>query len=143
MILDEHNKYRRQSCADNLQEDDELHAEAMKRAHSLANGHVLPLPDEYNENDFEIDTGDPSKITSEMIVKDWFDQSKHYNVEKEESALKYCQLVWKSSKKMGVGHAYDSHKLYVIVLYKPSGNLRGEFERNVGCGSQNQQKKNK
>lgn len=64
MILSEHNKYRRQSCAEDLQADNQLHTEAMKRAHSLANGHALPLPHEYNENIFEIDTGDPSKITS-------------------------------------------------------------------------------
>ena len=65
MILADHNKCRRQACANELQEDDELHREAMKRAHSLANGHLLPLPDDYNENVFELDTGDPSKITSE------------------------------------------------------------------------------
>lgn len=76
-------------------------------------------------------------------MKDWYDESKHYNVEKEESALKYSQLVWKNSKRMGVGHAYSNERLYVIVLYDPSGNLRGEFGKNVGCNSLDQQKKNK
>ncbi|CAF0765908.1 unnamed protein product [Adineta ricciae] len=142
MILADHNKCRRQTCASDLQEDDELHREAMKRAHSLANGHMLPLPDDYNENVFELDTGDPSKVTSEMIVNGWCNEGKHYDAGKEESSLQYSQLVWKSSKKLGVGHAYDSHKLYVIVLYKPSGNLRGEFGANVGCGVQDKQKKN-
>lgn len=155
MMLDEHNKYRRQMCANALQEDDELHTEAMRRAHSVANGRPLPLPDEYNENDVVFDTGDPSKITSErqtmngscstgdlrsgcigaMIVREWFDESKQYNGTNEESALKFSQLVWKSSSKLGVGHAYDGHKLYVVALYKPSGNIRGEFGANVGCAA--------
>ena len=68
MMLDEHNKCRRTMCAEALQEDDELHAEAMKRAHSAANGQPLSLPDEYNENDDAFDTGDPSNITSEIHV---------------------------------------------------------------------------
>ena len=78
----------------------------------------------------------------EMIVNGWCNEGKRYDARKEESSLQYSQLVWKGSKKLGVGHAYDSHKLYVIVLYKPSGNLRGEFDANVGCGMHVQQKKN-
>jgi hypothetical protein len=52
-------------CAENLESDDDLHRIAEERAHSKANEKDLPLPDEYNENIFELDTGDPSQITSE------------------------------------------------------------------------------
>ena len=51
-------------CANDLQEDEDLHTEAMKRVHSLANGDPTSLSNEYNENEFDLDTGDPSKITS-------------------------------------------------------------------------------
>lgn len=62
-ILDQHNKYRRQMCANDLQEDDDLHAQAQKRAHTLANGQDIHLSDDYSENAYILDTGDPSKIT--------------------------------------------------------------------------------
>lgn len=50
-------------CANDLQEDDDLHAQAQKRAHTLANGQDIHLSDDYSENAYILDTGDPSKIT--------------------------------------------------------------------------------
>jgi hypothetical protein len=64
-ILDQHNLYRRQTCANDLETDEDLHRIAEERAHSEANEKKLPLPDDYNENVYEYDTGDPSKITGE------------------------------------------------------------------------------
>ncbi len=74
----------------------------------------------------------------EMIVKSWYDQHQQYDINNESSATDFTQLVWKKSRKIGVGHAYNGHKLYVIVIYKPSGNIRGEFAANVGCNSNDQ-----
>ncbi len=125
-------------CAKNLENDEDLHRIAEQRAHSEANGQRLPLPNDYNENVFEIDTGDPSNITGEIIVKSWYDQHQQYNPNNEASAPVFSQLVWKTSTKLGVGHAYNGQKLYVIVLYKPSGNIRGQFAANVGCSSNGQ-----
>jgi hypothetical protein len=68
IILNEHNKYRRQMCANDLQDEDDLHEKAIKRAHDRANGLATPLPDDCNENDFELETGDPSKITGENLI---------------------------------------------------------------------------
>lgn len=56
----------------------------------------------------------------------------------ESSATSFTQLVWKKTTKIGVGHAYNGQKLYVIVVYKPSGNIRGQFNDNVGCNSNGQ-----
>jgi hypothetical protein len=64
-ILDQHNLYRRQTCANDLETDQDLHRIAEERAHNEANGKKLALPDDYNENVYEHDTGDPSKITGE------------------------------------------------------------------------------
>lgn len=63
IILDQHNNYRRAMCANNLENDEDLHRIAETRAHSRANENEPPIPDDYNENIFESDTGDPSKIT--------------------------------------------------------------------------------
>ncbi|CAF3748651.1 unnamed protein product [Adineta steineri] len=141
MILHEHNVHRLNNCANALQEDEDLHTKAMERAHSLANGKPMELPNEYNENMYESKTGDPSNITCATIVETWFNQSTKYDPAKEDSALQFTQLVWKNSKKLGVGHAYNGQTLYVIVLYQPSGNLKGQFAANVGCGSNGQLKK--
>jgi hypothetical protein len=73
-----------------------------------------------------------------MIVKSWYDQRQQYNIDNESSATDFTQLVWKNSKKIGVGHAYNGHQLYVIVVYKPSGNIHGQFATNVGCNSNGQ-----
>jgi len=70
-----------------------------------------------------------------MIVKDWYDEYKNYNASNGNSAKKFSQLVWKNSTKLGIGHAYDGHKLFVVALYKPPGNIPGQFTANVGCGS--------
>ena len=70
-----------------------------------------------------------------MIVKAWYDEYSHYNVKNESSATHFSQLVWKNSKNLGIGHAYDGHKLFVVALYKPPGNIRGQFTENVGCSS--------
>ena len=78
-----------------------------------------------------------------MIVKGWYDKSSYYTVRNESSALEFSQIVWKGSNKLGVGHAYNGHKLYVYALYKPPGNIHGRFADNVGCGSSGQQNQSK
>ncbi|CAF4252756.1 unnamed protein product [Rotaria socialis] len=139
IILDQHNRYRRQMCANDLEEDDNLHEKAHKRAHTLANGQDIQLSDDFSENVYILDTADPSKITGEIIVKAWYDEYHQYNVKNESSAIHFSQLVWKNSKKLGVGHAYTGHTLYIVAFYKPPGNIRGQFDINVGCNSSNEQ----
>lgn len=69
-----------------------------------------------------------------MIVKAWYDEYTQYDVKNESSATHFSQLVWKNSKSLGVGHAYNGQKLFIVALYKPPGNIRGLFQANVGCG---------
>lgn len=66
MILDAHNKYRHQMCANDLQNDKELHEIAEKLAHKMANEESTLPSDDYNENVYEVDTGDPSKIMGKI-----------------------------------------------------------------------------
>lgn len=64
-ILNEHNQYRLKMCADDLQTDSKLHEAAQKRAHNEANARKTKLSNDFNENVYVVDTGDPSKVTSE------------------------------------------------------------------------------
>ncbi|CAF2997803.1 unnamed protein product [Rotaria sp. Silwood2] len=155
-ILDQHNKYRAQTNAGNLQNNNDLHEKAQKRAHAEANEQPIQLSNDYNENVYVIDTGDPSKITGEiyfiflilflilylgeLIVKAWYDERYHYNVKNESSAPHFSQLVWKNSKELGIGHAYNGHRLFVVALYKPPGNIRGQFQANVDVDSHGEHK---
>ena len=45
----------------------------------------------------------------------------------------FTQLVWKGSKKLGVGVAYNSArtKVYVVARYSPPGNYLNQFSTNV------------
>jgi hypothetical protein len=67
-FLNQHNIYRRQMCANDLQNDHTLHDIAQKRAHDKANGKQIDLSDDFGENSYEIDTGDPSKITGKIYL---------------------------------------------------------------------------
>ena len=43
----------------------------------------------------------------------------------------FTQLVWKGSKKLGLGVAQDrSGKRYVVAQYDPVGNIEGKYEVN-------------
>lgn len=69
------------------------------------------------------------------IVQSWYDYRRQYNSKDPSSARPFTQLVWKQSTRVGVGHAFNGQKLYVVVLYQPPGNLPGQFDANVGCSS--------
>ena len=152
-MLNQVNLHRRQACAKDLQMDEALHQTANLLAHQRADGAQPPHSNNYNELVKVIDTRDPSLITrmrrppkwilalsialsllAEMIVTPWFDENKQYNPQNEASAPSYSQLVWKGSTKLGIGHAYSGEKLFIVTLYEPSGNVRGQFASNVGCG---------
>ena len=44
----------------------------------------------------------------------------------------FTQVVWKSSKELGVGKATSrSGRIYVVANYYPPGNYQGQFAQNV------------
>lgn len=154
-VLQQHNNYRKYMCANPLVTNEGLHKEAQQRAHALADGNLLSPSDAYGINIYEENTGDPSKTTgeyeeensqidvfmriflAEMIVQSWYNQQQQQN-NYGLSGTNFTQLIWKSTTEIGVGHAYSGKILYVIVLYRPRGNIREQFADNVGCPSNNQ-----
>ena len=45
----------------------------------------------------------------------------------------FTQVVWKSSKKLGMGIAFadGGRKVVVVAQYGPAGNMMGSFPQNV------------
>lgn len=64
-ILEQHNSYRKQTCAEPLQTNEDLHGKAQQYAHALANGQPQSLTDDYGINIYEENTGDPVRTTGE------------------------------------------------------------------------------
>ena len=67
-VINQINGYRRQLCANDLQEDDSLHVIAQQIANAKANGNDIPPSNDYNLNMFELNTGDPSRVTGEKYL---------------------------------------------------------------------------
>jgi len=73
--------------------------------------------------------------SANKIVYGWLEMRKHYNFQKaefSELAGNFTQLVWKSTREIGVGIAWNKDgKSIVVCNYYPPGNINGNFLDNV------------
>ena len=88
------------------------------------------------ENLFYWFMSDGSMCDAHLVVDSFIDESCDYDFEKGVFSAKtghFTQVVWKSSKKLGVGAAQapESGAWYIVCNYFPPGNVRGEFANNV------------
>lgn len=65
-----------------------------------------------------------------------------YNFETGKFTMKtghFTQVVWKSSKELGIGKATGTHDgvpcTYIVARYRPPGNYQGKFQTEVQRGS--------
>ncbi|KAG0409971.1 hypothetical protein HPB47_012918 [Ixodes persulcatus] len=76
-------------------------------------------------------------ITGEQVARYWYSESKYYDFFLDPSILHvqaghFSQMVWRSSSDFGVGKARTRcGKIIVVAMYKPAGNVLGEFQSNV------------
>jgi uncharacterized protein YkwD len=69
-------------------------------------------------------------------VRQWYEEVKGYSFSHpslDDSTKHFSQVVWKGTKKVGMGLAKSksSNKIYVIALYDPPGNMEGKEEANI------------
>lgn len=70
------------------------------------------------------------------VCKSWYEEVKQYtwNTEPRVSfkAGQFTQMVWKSSKELGIGVARTKNgKVIIVASYYPRGNIIGHFLNNV------------
>jgi glioma pathogenesis-related protein 2 len=111
----------------------------------------------YGENIYMMGAARPPvKVTGKMPVDEWYKEIKYFAFGSgglSSQTVHFTQVVWKSSKRIGVGRAtnrYRSFKkrlrqkkndlfiiycrlgcTYIVTNYDPPGNLAGKFNSNV------------
>ncbi|XP_070385390.1 Golgi-associated plant pathogenesis-related protein 1-like [Dermacentor albipictus] len=76
-------------------------------------------------------------VTGDQVARYWYSEIRYYDFLLDPSILHvqaghFSQMVWRSSTTFGVGKARTrSGKIIVVAMYKPAGNVLGEFHNNV------------
>ena len=127
-----HNKFRAEHGSPPLTLDERVSGVAQDYANRLASSGILEHSGgPYGENLY---MAEGMEVTGATAVEDWYAEIKDYNFSKpgfSERTGHFTQVVWKSSKQLGVGIACNGSKTYVVALYNLPGNYEGEFPGNV------------
>jgi len=147
--LKKNNEYRKKHGVAPLDLDDYLN----KRAFILAKLFV-------NEEEFDNDNllyknredlgmnilMSENKLDAENLMNKWYEENINYNFiePKELECNNFTQMIWKDSKKFGIGYCHlggnennqfnekkSLKKFCYIALYYPEGNKPGEYIKNV------------
>ncbi|EDO35288.1 predicted protein, partial [Nematostella vectensis] len=129
--LQAHNRYRADHHAPALKWSDELATQAEKLAYNMAMKGTIERSEVaaklgYGENVAKI-TGTNFNKAGEEATSLWYAEGQNYSFSDPRLSPKtdaFTQVVWKSSKKLGMGCARDlqTNDLYVVALYDPMGN---------------------
>ncbi|XP_028513433.1 Golgi-associated plant pathogenesis-related protein 1 [Exaiptasia diaphana] len=79
--------------------------------------------------------GSDVKYTCAQATKDWYDEVKYYSYSRPGFSGKtghFTQVVWKSTRRLGVGIAKNGGFIIIVARYSPPGNFIGAFRQNVG-----------
>jgi uncharacterized protein YkwD len=144
-MLKLHNYHRARHCAPPLKISQRLNKIAQSYAEHLAATSTF----EHSGNKFEgqqmgenlymqwISHG-RVKASGRAAVKSWYDEVALHNFDKPKFSKEtghFTQMVWKDTKRMGVGVAFspDGREVYIVANYFPAGNIvsPGYFEKNV------------
>ncbi|XP_050535875.1 uncharacterized protein LOC126902530 isoform X2 [Daktulosphaira vitifoliae] len=137
------NNYRESHQCDDLLIDKEINDYAQQWSNYLTTSYTFQhreQPRKYGENLFKVFSNYSINIGLEA-VKSWYneiliDEGYKFNGDEKEmskqSSLHFTQLIWRSSKKMGVGVSKSKDGWYnIVVNYWPPGNIINMFKENV------------
>lgn len=142
-MLRAHNEFRRKHGVPELTLDNVLNGVAQSWAVQLGKsdsfGHNPST--KYGENIYCMWSSDRNASPNPRdVCKAWYDEIRDYSFGNESRGRAttghFTQVVWKSSKKLGVGLAKTrTGKVVVVCNYEPSGNVAGQYVANVPRGN--------
>lgn len=144
-MLQLHNRHRARHCAAPLTISPQLNQIAQSYAEHLAATSTFEhsgnrLGSEALGENLYMQWISQGKVnaSAKAAVKSWYDEIALHDFEKpvfSAATGHFTQMVWKGSKKLGVGVAFspDKREVYIVTNYFPAGNIigPGSFERNV------------
>ncbi|KAM4662523.1 uncharacterized protein O3C94_011005 isoform 2-T2 [Discoglossus pictus] len=137
-FLRANNTYRSRHGAKPLQLNPRISQEAQKWAEHLLTLKTLKHSDtSYGENIWAKSGGPNITVTGQEVADTWYKEEKNYNFSKpgyQADTGHFTQMVWKTSKEVGVGLASSGKGMFIVVAqYNPSGNITnpGFYTRNV------------
>ncbi|XP_012862273.1 Golgi-associated plant pathogenesis-related protein 1 [Echinops telfairi] len=137
-VLKAHNEYRQKHGVPPLKLCKKLNQEAQQYSEALASTRILKHSPESSrgqcgENLAWASYDQPGKEVADR----WYSEIKNYNFQQPgftSGTGHFTAMVWKNTKKMGVGKASASDgSSFVVARYFPAGNVvnQGFFEENV------------
>ncbi|GLH15865.1 Venom allergen 5 [Gryllus bimaculatus] len=75
-----------------------------------------------------------SEIGAKDAIQAWYNEMKDFEFGSEPRSLKsghFTQVIWKGSRKLGIGRARDGGRVLIVANYDPRGNFIGQFSANV------------
>ncbi|XP_029776093.1 Golgi-associated plant pathogenesis-related protein 1 isoform X1 [Suricata suricatta] len=137
-VLKAHNEYRRQHGVPPLKLCKKLNREAQQYSEALASTRILKHSPESSRGQCGENLAWASyDQTGKEVADRWYSEIKNYNFQQPgftSGTGHFTAMVWKSTKKMGVGKAPASDgSSFVVARYFPAGNVvnQGFFEENV------------
>ncbi|XP_019932532.3 uncharacterized protein LOC109622581 [Aedes albopictus] len=138
-VLAEHNRLRAQHSAAPLVLDESMCQYAQAWANNLASKNILQHRTEkrFGENLYVV--FGKASCSGADAVQSWYKEIKDYTFGQPDPGVKFSkvghftQVVWKSSKRLGVGMAIASggNGVYVVCNYDPPGNFKNRYAENV------------
>ncbi|KAK7791609.1 hypothetical protein R5R35_008140 [Gryllus longicercus] len=134
-----HNELRTKHGVAPLTLDPELCSYAAEWAAVLARENRFAHRPEsaYGENIYchwSSDVEAASEIGAKDAIQAWYNEMKDFEFGSEPRSLKsghFTQVIWKGSRKLGIGRARDGGRVLIVANYDPRGNFIGQFSANV------------
>ncbi|XP_041770048.1 Golgi-associated plant pathogenesis-related protein 1-like [Anopheles merus] len=135
-VLERHNVYRARHSAQPLVLDAAICQYAQQWANYLASRNVMQhrTNNKYGENLYAC--FGKTNITVQEPVDSWYNEIKCYRFGAAQPSNfmqvgHFTQVVWKKSRRLGVGVAVQGKNVYVVCNYDPPGNFGNEYPANV------------
>uniref|UniRef100_A0A8D0C1S3 Golgi-associated plant pathogenesis-related protein 1 n=1 Tax=Salvator merianae TaxID=96440 RepID=A0A8D0C1S3_SALMN len=137
-VLKAHNEYRKNHSVPSLKLCRNLNREAQQYSEALASTRILKHSPESSSGKYGENLAWASYDQSgREVAERWYNEIKNYNFQSpgfSSDTGHFTAMVWKNTKKMGVGKASASDgSSFVVARYEPAGNVinAGQYEQNV------------